>query len=128
MNIEELAVIKIEAEGYYSNSYIRCEAVVEKSFIEKYVEDFNSVYFHELDGKHSEIEGDVTILNLNKENLADVIKSYLDAEGDEYKIWECLVYDIDEDVITRQIEVNTEFCDLCDMETATKYFFKGEEL
>lgn len=70
--IKDLVFIGSEAEGYYSGAY-ECEGVfISREMFEKYSElledTFNGRYFHELDGKHSEVKGDQITIEVNNEN------------------------------------------------------------
>ena len=64
-----------EAEGYYSGAYECVGVVVPLETYKKYENVLDGVfegkYFHELDGKHSEVKGSVVTKFLD--NLSDVV-------------------------------------------------------
>lgn len=128
-DIKDLVLIHVHAEGYRSGAVKDCAVVVEKSFHEKWKDDYNSVWFHELDGKHSEQEGEVVFTEINEENLTKVLESFYQAEDDDYYIWEQMMDDIWEEAdVECQIKVNQEFCKRTSKKTVTKYYLDGKEL
>lgn len=124
MNIEDLVLIKVEAEGYRSGATRLDTAVVEKNFVKEWEDDFSSVYYYELDGKHSQTEGDVSFVEITKDNLKEIIDLYLDGDCDA--IWESMFDDIPEDVLEEQWGIDEEFGQSIHRKVETVYFFKGE--
>jgi len=126
MSIEGLTLIEVTAKGYHSGKTETCAVVVDRSFVEEYADDFGSVWFSELDGKHSEVEGVVTLLDLNASNIKEAIKTYLNANADDYKVWEELFVDVDEDDINKQMTVDAMFGGRVNSER--DYYLDGELL
>lgn len=128
---KHLVLIKVSAEGYYSGKVVTCAAIVEVSFYSHFKDDFNSVYFDELDGKHSEVKGDVTCEAVTKDNLKDVIEALHSSDGDDYVIWEQLLGGLSEEfseIVDEQIELDREFFNRSKKETTVDYYFDGKVL
>ena len=69
--MKNLIFVGAEAYGYYSEAYA-CEGVfLSKEMYEKHEEllksTFSERYFHELDGKHSQVNGDLVVNKINSE-------------------------------------------------------------
>ena len=126
MNIEDLVLIKVEAEGYWSGAKRLDTAVVEKSFVEEWEDSFHTVYYTDLDGKHSEMKGDVSFVDITKDNLKEVIDLYLDGGCDA--IWEQMFYSVIEGELDYQWEIDEKFGQSIHRKVETVYFFKGEFL
>lgn len=125
---KQLVLIKLSAEGYYSGKVVTCAVVVEGSFYNYFKDDFNSVYFDELDGKHSEVKGEVTCEAVTKDNLKDVIETLHSYDENDYVIWEKLLGGVSEEYLDGQVEVDREFFNRSKKETTAKYYFDGKEL
>jgi hypothetical protein len=100
---EELATggysyMEVFAEGHHSGSTGTEGMFIPTSFLEEFSEEIAShtFYFHELDGKHSETEGDVSFSDITPENVDDFVKDWLVNDGYE-KIYDMLV-EIDPDL------------------------------
>ncbi|MDQ0174431.1 hypothetical protein [Bacillus chungangensis] len=80
----DLVFVGAEAHGYYSGAHA-CEGVfVRRDYYEKYKEELTNVFgfktFCELDGKHSEVEGDLIVKNIN--SITDVAEVVFDLNAD----------------------------------------------
>lgn len=124
---KQLVLIKVSAEGYYSGKSVTCAVVVEGSFYSYFKDDFNSVYFDELDGKHSEVKGEVTCVAVTKDNLKEVIETLHDSDS-ECVIWERLLGNVGEEYLDGQIEVDREFFNRSKKEITVDYYFDGKGL
>lgn len=128
MNIEDLVLVEVFAEGYYSGQTETVAVVMSKEFVEEHIDNFGTVYFSELDGKHSEVEGDISTKQVNEENIKLVISCLLTATGDDYHIWEEMLGDISESEVEKQITINREFNARIKSKVLTTYYLDGVEL
>lgn len=66
-----LVKISLEAEGYYSEATYKEDIMITKESYEIIKEDVDNLdlYIYELDGKHSETEGDISIDEFTEEEL-----------------------------------------------------------
>lgn len=130
MNIEDLVMINLYGEGYYSGNSESYTMVVSLSFYEKYEDEINNYtpYFHELDGKHSEVEGETSVTPVSEGTLKCVIASVL--EDESWKIEESLFDSIGAgaEEVAEQVGIHEAFSTLCEKKTVTKFYFKGEEI
>lgn len=130
MKIDNLVMINIFGEGYYSGNTQSNSMVVEKAFYEEYKEEIDSYtpYFSELDGKHSEVQGNLTVTPITKENLGHVVAIVLE---DCY--WEVsdILSEISKELPAeweKQDKVHEDFVNLCKIDTVTKIYFDGKEI
>jgi len=130
MNIGNLVMINFFGEGYYSGNSESQTMIIEKSFYEDFKEEIDKYvpYFHELDGKHSEVRGNLTVSNITKENLGRVVASVM--EDDHWPVSENLIWELDapQEMLEKQDKVHETFENLCRIETVTKIYFDGEEV
>lgn len=130
MNIEDLVMVNLYGEGYYSGNSDSHSMVISLSFYEKYEDEINNYtpYFHELDGKHSYVEGETSATLISEGTLKCVISSVL--EDESWKIEESLFENIGAgaEEIAEQVSIHSDFSTLCDKKTVTKFYFKGEEI
>ena len=83
-----------EAEGYYSNSYA-CEGVfLTKNYYERNKEEIETAFegrtFYELDGKHSEVDGDLLVRDFD--NVSELLKFTSDSDV-SYEVYHLSEYD-----------------------------------
>src|SRR5690625_3483021 len=89
-----------EAEGYYSNAYV-CEGVfLTRDYYEKHkveIEDsFGDRSFYELDGKHSEVDGDLIVKNFGSVSEIVEFTANNDVSYETYHLTEYLEEEHDE--------------------------------
>ena len=127
MNIEDLVLVEVFAEGYYSGQTTIAAVVMSGDFVEEHIQDFCTVYFDGLDGKHSEVEGVLSTKAVTPKNVKDVIAT-LSNSGDDSKIWEQLLDGIDPAEIDKQIDIDWEFYKRINVTTTIVYYLDGVEL
>lgn len=85
----ELVQINAYAEGYYSGQTHEENVFITKESYEKVKEDVGAIeiYVYDLDGKHSEVESDITIIELTEEELLEMdLNVENDGEDLYYKV------------------------------------------
>lgn len=86
MKKEDLRLLVAYGEGYYSGASHQWSVafdVNDYEMLKENVREFKdgyTPYFCELDGKHSEVEGDIEIL----EDLDAIIEAYIESDEDEF--------------------------------------------
>ena len=126
--IGKVVFIEFYGEGYYSGASESQSAFVTKEFFEEYKDEFEGYtpYFSELDGKHSEIEGDVKINLCNtEEDLKSALRTMVEQDGDWMVFESCL--DGCEGV-EEQWELSKCIKQRIASFTTTKYTFDNEEI
>lgn len=90
LNGKEVVAIELFGEGYRSGAVARHVSLVTKDFYEENIDlvENYTPYFHELDGKHSEVQGEVIVHH----EAQDIAKALAGAT-DNWMIWESLFYD-----------------------------------
>lgn len=94
----DIVKLNVYAEAYYSGATYEEDVVISKSLYEKIkteLDEYDSennenargVYVGELDGKHSKVEGDLSVEVYSEEEIADC-SLYLNEDGD------CLYYKV----------------------------------
>ena len=115
--IGKVVFVELFGEGYYSGSCCSQSGFFTKEFFEENEDLIRGYtpYFHYLDGKHSEVDGDVKInMCETVEDLISAFKTYTEMD-DDYMIWESMldgVSDVQEqnefsNSITSKIKTNT---------------------
>lgn len=107
MNLENLILMGFYAEGYYSGSSKTVGIVCKKGqehIIKKYNENINeqSMYFFELDGKHSETKGEYFEIENNLHSIMETIKG-LDFSNDLMFEFELSIKEKEDEIITNDI-------------------------
>ena len=117
MNIENLVMINFFGEGYYSGNTESHSMIVDKAFYEQYQNEINSYQpsSYELDGKHSDVSGDLSIEYITRDNLDHVVATVV--EDDHYPVYEvlCDLCD-DEKYVEDQYKIHETFESLCKVE------------
>lgn len=89
LNDKEVVAIELFGKGYRSGAVARHVSLVTKDFYEEnigLVEDYTP-YFHKLDGKHSEVQGEV-LVHYEAQDIAEALAG----ATDNWMIWESLFY------------------------------------
>jgi len=71
-NLNDYVLVEIYAEAYHSSAIFETSFLITKEFYNKHSEKINSFVFSvcDLDGKHSEVDADTTVIkNVNLNNL-----------------------------------------------------------
>lgn len=111
INGKEVVAIELFGEGYYSGSVASHLGFMLKQDYLKYKEEIESYipYFSELDGKHSETEGEVFVHELDNEIAAAYVRM-----TDDWLFYECLIehaiqdYEVDFDVEHSRLKTFSE--------------------
>ena len=126
--IGKVVFVEFYGEGWYSGASDSQSAFVKKEFFEEYKDMFEGYtpYFSELDGKHSEIEGEVKInLCETEEDIKTALKTFTEQDGDWMVFESCL--DGCED-IEEQWKFSKDIKKRVSSYTTTVYTFDGEEI
>jgi len=129
MNIENLVMINFFGAGYYSGSTESQTMIVDKNFYEQYQDEINNYQpsFYELDGKHSEVYGDLSVDYITKDNLGQVICTVM--EDDPDPVFEVLMGLCDDEKhVEEQNKIHETFESLCEVKVVKKITFDGEEV
>lgn len=125
--LNKVVLIEVWAEGYYSNQREQHYAFVPIEIYESHrdaVKDHTS-YFHDLDGKHSEIEG--TVVESYICTPEDLKLAYLSNKGNEsWHITECMdnIFSSDEISVIEDLTANIMIQFTTEVTTVVK--FNGE--
>lgn len=76
-------------------------------------------YFYELDGKHSEVEGQVSTTLITERNVDEVVEQFLLCDGDNEKIFEQL-HEIDTSMYDQVAKDNETLMKQVSLVTVTK--------
>lgn len=92
--------LEVTAEAYHSGSTASVGLIVPNSFYKEYEEDIDDWHFsfHELNGKHSEVEGELTATDIREHNVDAVVRWLLDVSHGQEKLLE-MVQEIDSDLL-----------------------------
>lgn len=124
---KQIVAIEIWAEGYYSSSFAGHVGFMFKEDYEKYEDIVNefSTWFHELDGKHSEIEGTIDV-HYNDEDIVKAVAR----QTDDYKFYENVLEHIAEEVEeeeTNRIEqISQEIAEQFNVKTVVEVSFNNK--
>lgn len=90
VNGTEVVLVELRGEGWYSGKVESHSAFFPVDLFDKYFDQFEGYipYFYELDGKNSEVEGELIV----HENEVDIAKAFI------RKIEPYLIYDVLADV------------------------------
>ncbi|CAL9972519.1 hypothetical protein VPHD482_0170 [Vibrio phage D482] len=118
-------LIEVTATGHYSNATETQTCFVTAEFIEKYKDaiDTFTYRFHELDGKHSETEADIHVLESTKE----MALSWADSRGEHWAITEVMfdhirgyADEVDEEDFAAMISLNEDMNNTIEVRTRTE--------
>ncbi len=126
--IGNVVFVEFYGEGWYSGASESQSAFVTKEFFEENKEIFEDYtpYFSELDGKHSEIEGDVKInLCETEEQLKEALKTSSEKDGN-WMVWESCLDGVDG--VEEQVEFSKNITSKITSKTVTTYMFDGVEV
>ena len=124
----KVVMITIEAEGYRSGATALQVGFVEKEVYEDWKEEIESYtsYFGDLDGKHSEVEGETSIMLIEDEfDLRRAIDKQGASDGD-YFIFEGMLCEACD--IESLEKFHEEFALKLSTEVSKKYYFDGKEV
>lgn len=87
-----IVLITLSAEAYYSGATVTHDAFVTQAFIDENEEIIEGYHFsvHELDGKHSETEGEVSFDTLDKDNAESLLA---ELHGESEQVFEDMLDD-----------------------------------
>lgn len=124
---DEVVLVTCYGEGHYSGNSETQGWWVTKDFYEEHKELINNYipHFHDLDGKHSEVEGAVWVYQ--GITLASLTEFEDINEG--WKIYESMLYDIleaDEGLKLELKLLNKTIIELFKVNRTVQYFFDGE--
>ena len=91
--IGKVVFVEFYGEGWYSGASESQSSFVTKEFFEEHKDEFEGYtpYFSELDGKHSEIEGEVKInLCETEDDVKVALKTFTEQDGDWMIFESCL--------------------------------------
>lgn len=124
---KQVVAIEIWAEGYYSSSFAGHVGFMFKEDYEKYENIVNevSIWFHELDGKHSEVEGTIDV----HYNGGDIVKAVA-RQTDDYKFYENILEHIAEEAgeeeMNRLEQISQEIAQQFNVKTVVEVDFNGK--
>lgn len=127
INKDDVVLVTCYGEGHYSGNSETQGYWVTKDFYEEHKETIDNYtpYFHELDGKHSEVQGKVIVYNgITLESLAE-----FEDIDDGYMVYESMLYDIlndDEDLECELELLNNTIIELFKVNRTVEYVFDGE--
>jgi len=116
-------MIEVTATGHYSNKSESHTCFVTSEFIEKYKSaiDTFTYTFCDLDGKHSETDADVYVLESHKE----MALAWVQSEGQDWAITESMFdhirseVEFDEEDFSEMISLNEDLNQTIDVRTVT---------
>lgn len=124
MNLDDIVLVTMFGEGYHSGNVAEYSAILPLQLFEEFEEEIVSYtpYFYELDGKHSEVQGQVFVKDLPMQRLiSEMIETdydyVLERLFDHLGISSEDIYNMNEDFIKN-----------CEVKTETRYYYKGEEV
>lgn len=108
----DIVKLNVYAEAYYSGATYEEDVVISKSLYEKIkteLDEYDSennenargVYVGELDGKHSEVEGDLSVEVYSEEEIADCSWD-LNEDGD------CLYYEVKDICDAKDLDLDAD--------------------
>lgn len=127
MNLNDIVLVTMFGEGYYSGNIVEYSAIIPLEMFEEFEDEITSYtpYFYELDGKHSEVQGQVFIKKGSELSFQRLIAEMV---GTDYDYVLERLFDhlgiVSEDIY----DMNEDFTENCEVKTETKYYFKGEEV
>jgi len=130
MNIyNNLYWVSVSAEAYYSGNSVQDGIFVSKELWDRVEEDkLGAVYYHELDGIHSECKADTNIVLVTEDNITEVLLEWKESSGDEYEISESLLEGQDKALVDSIMEFHGEFVENIQFETIVKCKFLDKEI
>ncbi|APC44363.1 hypothetical protein [Pseudoalteromonas phage PH357] len=127
MNLNNIVLVTMFGEGYYSGNVEEYSAIIPLEMFEEFEDEIISYtpYFYELDGKHSEVRGKVFIKKGEDLSFQHLISEMVDTDYDY--VLERLFDELG--VVSEDIyDMNKDFTENCEVKTETKYYYKGEEV
>lgn len=127
INKDDVVLVTCYGEGYYSGNSETQGYWVTKDFYEEHKETIDNYtpYFHELDGKHSEVQGKVIVYHgITLESLTE-----FEDINEGWKIYESMLYDIleaDEGLKLELKLLNKTIIELFKVNRTVQYVFDGE--
>ena len=97
--------VSVSAEAYYSGNSVQDGIFVSKELWDQVEQDdLGTVYYHELDGKHSEVEADTNIVMVSEGNIEQVLTEWHNSDGDDSRIYESLLINQDDEALIEEIQ------------------------
>ena len=116
--------VSVSAEAYYSGNSVQDGIFVSKELWDQVDEDdLGTVYYHELDGKHSEAEADTNIVMVSEGNIEQVLTEWKDSDGDYDKLYESLLDGQDETLLEEMQAFHDNFVENIQFETVVTCYF-----
>ena len=110
--------LSVSAEAYYSGNSVQDGIFVSKELWDQVEQDdLGTVYYHELDGKHSEVEADTNIVMVSEVNIEQVLTEWKDSDGDYDKLYESLLDGQDETLLEEMQAFHDNFVNDIQFET-----------
>lgn len=131
MLLGNLVMVEFFGEGYYSGNTESHVAFFESDDfeqIESVFEDYTP-YFHELDGKHSEVQGVVNITKISTlEELKQCIGTY-ECSDDYYPIFDTCIDESEfSDMSDMLHQTHDDIVSKFEVKTTTEYFVQGTKI
>ena len=116
--------VSVSAEAYYSGNSVQDGIFVSKELWDQVDEDeLGTVYYHELDGKHSEAEADTNIVMVSEGNIEQVLTEWHNSDGDGDRIREQLLGNLEDDLAADIIVFHDNFVENIQFETVVTCYF-----
>ena len=110
--------VSVSATAYYSGNSVQDGIFVSKELWDRVDEDdLGTVYYHELDGKHSEVGADTNIVMVSEGNIEQVLTEWKDSDGDYDKLYESLLDGQDETLLEEMQAFHDNFVNDIQFET-----------
>ena len=122
---EDLILLGNTATGAYSgNTEIQCILILKSTYSQLDEEDLGTIYYDDLDGKHSEEEG-----QWFKEDFKGTDKQVAMCLGNECdKILDHLDHEVYSELVVQLYDEYEQILEDFELETTVKVFWRGEQL
>lgn len=121
--------VSASAEAYYSGNSVTNGIFVSKELWDNIDGDIlSSVWYHELDGKHSEVEASVTAQLLDEDNIYSVLMDYEQSDGEDWYITESYLDGQDEGLIEQIEAFHEDFIEKITFCKTVVIKFNGKEI
>ncbi len=121
--------VSVSASAHYSGNSVQDGIFVSKELWDLVdTEDLGTVYYHELDGKHSECEATTGIVLVTEDNAVEVLLEWKESNGEDWIIFESLLYGQDDGLIEKITAFHEEFSENVEFTTTIKCKFGDQEL
>lgn len=121
--------VSVSAEAYYSGNSAQDGIFVSKELWDQVdVNNLGTAYYCELDGKHSECEADTNIVLVTEDNIAEVLLEWKNSDGDDYKIYECVIENQEESLVESIQEFHDKFVESIQFTTTVTCKFLDKEI